>query len=181
MRSSLKAVCLVLTATGLAMERFPVAGLPGPTRLVRVCANCKCTPALKETLAECDPTENMSDCYSVSVSVGEANSPECNAVELCTTLINCDAGKGQVSITIVSPAVAPCPSAGSIGISLNGTSVGSVAAGSGATLSFAVGGDAVACTDVDNEEGNGDVIRVGVGAVWCEFEVRDGCKKCPTF
>jgi len=172
-----------LVAAALATGAPPPARgcAPAPesrSHVVVLMANCSCTPTLEVGEIDCGPWD-LGSCFYVDVDVGTPNEPECNAIVDCPNLVNCHGDTGAISLSFDEN----CTVEGGdrLDVDVNGAFVGTFTAST--TLVVNIGGDAVACTNADNEEGSGDEVTVrlgsgGSGFQSCTFKVVDKCLKC---
>lgn len=170
---------LLVSSLGADLDTRIPAGDRGSLPIVVVyVANCSCTPTLESTELDCGPF-TLGPCIAVTVTPGTPNSPLCNDVEGCPTLVNCDATTGTVALTYNSGP--ECTNSCSVfTVSKNGVGAGSFTSSGAATVLMKVGGSPVACTSADNREFTGDTISIacGTGATECSFTVTDVCLKC---
>lgn len=179
-------VLLLVAASGARVSGIAAgedrgdAGIGVARCIVVLEPNCSCTPLLE---IDKDCTNSwLNPCTTEQVTPGVPNSPECNAITGCKNLINCQMTAGQVSITESSTAI--CTSnCTSFTVQKNNGEEGTLAIGAGAAIVIDVGGSPVACTDVDNEEANGDEITIICEpqlspSYTCTVTVTDKCLKC---
>jgi hypothetical protein len=149
-----------------------------------VYVDCSCTPGLTTDSLDCFDLNNcgFGDCLDIDLDAGTPNSPECNAISGCETLVNCQNTGGQITLSLTATCGCTCNNGVNVYSNPGGVFKGTFTSDS--SLSFGVGGSAVACTNIDNQEGNGEEFKIqcnnGGGGLdpWCTIKVYDTCAGC---